>query len=517
MFLLVCLASSGYIPLRQSKVFAYDTIKNASDISYLSESHDRLFVLGANPSNVMNQYLLSTLIHSQHIYPDVQFALATAKAAKQWLNESYPLAPFLIIVEKQVVTAVIGPIESEATLMNLIDLHVTEARAPISNTTIFMQRLYAAPTTIVTLPDNFSKGLFFARATGKALGPVNVLTVTPSIAEEFGIKDGECGVFRKIDKFFETFPCTQWNLISHGRPTFTVSNRKTTFLDCDQVIFRSNYWLTNATVFEMLIDLGGRYPEYRFVLVDEIPEIRAYFPHLDDPWASFVVANFGEKSYYDTSDYVTPDMVNESTMDMRIWGRQIAAALDDIKSGKVPKRWMSEDEAAESYTDLTRVVGSTYDAAISNETADVLMLFSRPKCVKCQAVQRKMSALREKVNNSDYAFAIIDQKYNQVEGGLPVAAAPCVIMWTRGKRDVWVLPLERYELIVWMTQKYGTRPHRVVANLTGWAKMDKVESRAEELAGWLKPEFASRLRATVRDLRADVKAANRKMDVGEDL
>jgi hypothetical protein len=210
-------------------------------------------------------------------------------------------------------------------------------------------------------------------------------------------------------------------------------------------------------------------------------------------------------------------MVNESTIDMRIWGRQIAAALDDIKSVKVPKRWISEDEAAESYTDLTRVVGSTYDAAISNETADVVMLFSRPKCVKCQAVQRKMSALKEKVNSSDYVFAIIDQKYNQVEGGLPVASAPCVIMWTRGKRDVWVLPLERYELIVWMTQKYGTRPHRVVANLTGWTKMDKVKSRAEELAGWLKPEFASRLRYTVHHLRAHVKSINRKVDLGEDL
>jgi hypothetical protein len=267
----------------------------------------------------------------------------------------------------------------------------------------------------------------------------------------------------------------------------------------------------------MLIELGGRYPDYRFVVVDAIRKIRAYFPDLDTKFAGVVIANFGAMYYYNTSEYVTPDMVDEATFDMRVWGRQIAAALDDIKAGRLKKQWITENENPESYTELTRIVGRTYEAAVNNQTADLVLLFSRSKCVKCQAIQRKMASLREKANSSNYLFAVINQKYNQIEGGLPVAAAPCVIMWSRGKKDIRVLPLERYELIVWMTNRYGTKPHHVQANLTGWHKMDKVQRRADELAEWLKPEFASRLRATVRDLKADVKAANENVDVGEDL
>jgi hypothetical protein len=147
-----------------------------------------------------------------------------------------------------------------------------------------------------------------------------------------------------------------------------------------------------------------------------------------------------------------------------------------------------------------------YEEIVGNRTVDVVVAFQRSRCQRCASVVRKMRQFAEDLeaaNRTDFLFFTIDHTRNQIPGGLPATASPCVVFYPAHKKEVYVLPFESRQYLVWLTAKYAANPHGIQPKLASRKKLDKAASRITELEKIVKPELVNGLRRTFEDLKAD--------------
>jgi hypothetical protein len=503
MLLFLRLASSVFVFRNITHQFSSRPLNDSSQLSPLIASHDRVIVLGASAAD---ETLWTTFANAQHFYPDALLVPVLSRQLKRWVRPPLPeLPPYLLVFDRQNVTAFVGPVDSDPSLINLIDLYATESRPTLAKKPYVIQALNGAPVTVVTTPSTFQAGLGLVRGSGH---PINVIVAGADVAKELGIE--KCGVFRLIDSDLEPFDCSVEQFELHSRPPFQVSHRRIRHLPDDLVLVRVGR--TDTGVTDALVELGTSFPEFRIVFMrDEETEklrwtIGGWFK---DGYTAVAVTNLSGLSFFETAGYITGDLCKESTFNVTSWKEQLSKLLSDIRSGALERRYRSEPIEDALPGHIQKAVGLNYEEIVGNRNVDVVVAFQRSRCQKCASVVRKMRRFAEDLeaaNCPDFLFFTIDHTRNQIPGGLPATASPCVLFYPAHKKEVYVLPFESRQYLIWLTGKYAANPHGIRPKLASQKKLDKAASRIAELEKIVKPELVEPLRKTFGDLRADVQA-----------
>jgi hypothetical protein len=244
----------------------------------------------------------------------------------------------LLVIDHQNVTAFVGPVDSDPTLINLVDLYATESRPTIAKKPHVIQALNGAPATVITTPGTFRAGLGLVRGSVRA---TNVVVARADVAKELGIE--KCGVFRLTDSNLEPFDCSAEQFASHSRPPFQVSHRRIHHLPDDLVLVRVGR--AGPEVTDALVELGTAFPEFRIVLMrdEETEKVRWTVGRwFKDGYAAVAVTNLRGLSYFESAEYIAGDLRNESTFNVTLWKEQISKLLSDIRSGALQRRYRSE-------------------------------------------------------------------------------------------------------------------------------------------------------------------------------
>jgi hypothetical protein len=80
------------------------------------------------------------------------------------------------------------------------------------------------------------------------------------------------------------------------------------------------------------------------------------------------------------------------------------------------------------------------------------------------------------------------------------------VLYTAKSKQVRVLPLESYDVLLWFANKYASVPHPIAFALPGVDALAKIQKRAGQLALYLSEEGRAGLEQSLNDLRADIEA-----------
>jgi hypothetical protein len=470
-----------------------------SEVEAVLNKTDLLIGLAAKPRD---SQLIARFFDAQSLFPDAHFELFTPLDFKKVVPK-VPRSPYLVLFEGNELKALVGQIDSETTLAFLLDLYVTKSRPVIDS---LEGALFGAPVTIIARPDQFEA----AYNLSLLAGPANVVTVTERIATELGFNQSECALFRKDDLAFATFACRPDGYKANIAPKFAYYDEKQLKHSRD-LIFAFHSKEPEENVTEFLTQLGKKYRDFRFVYAPRgetyvlTDFLRVVFHH---PYTHIAVINFSARFHYDLSSLVTREQFDEEPFNATVWRRRIHRIVKAVRNGELPKIYQSDYETDPEAGNIQSVVGTNYGKYVLNESVDTFVFYHKPTCPTCMSVFRNVfrpfANAVEKYSNLSYQFVHIDTSSNRVPEGFPVWKTGTIALFPAPWNQVKVLPLEKYEVLLWFAHKYASVRHPIPFELPDNETLDQIQERIDELSLYMNEDNRAVLRAVMIDIKADI-------------
>lgn len=514
-------AAAKFINYKISDRLFIETV-NQTGIEKIVNEHSTVVALAADAED---SHLINSYVHLEPLYPDAHFAVVHTKDMDKFLDGKCPSYPFISIIRDKTVEITFGPIRDDNTMMYLIDLWLTKQRKVLSDQTALVAAFGGAPRTLIMREKDFQKGLDIAKITSITIGPANVVLVDESLAKIIGMKQSDCGLYRRDDAFLTVVRgCNAESYKRIVRPDFGPADRLTKKSKELVVAFRTNRGSRNpeSPVFSILGQLGGHFKDMKFVIADkEFAKTVKDFTKEDD-WdateTNVAVMDFKNGWYYNTSSVFTPSMKNE-TFDPQLWGNNLASFLYQVKNHAIPKSYISEKPASKSDDLMQKAVGKDIKKRLEEADTDVFVLYLKPKCPPCSKLFSKVKGLVDKLEDLNYTDArilIYDVESNQHAGGNAVNGdqAPTLFMYpVNDKKNPKVCPYASDDVVTWFAAKYAAKPHNLTYTLPNSNKMQQIEEEAGKLARKLGGKLGDAVRQQLADLKADAAPAEQQNEL----
>jgi hypothetical protein len=507
---LVALSVSYFIPhqFERSKV---PPAVNLSALTALVNSTDHVFV------GAFKKYyqLISSFMTSRRLFLNYTFTLSTRAVIRALTGENIPVTPLVAVFDHGKMTGVLGPIDSPGTLIHLIDLYARRARPVVDK---LDGSLTGAPYTVVSLPEQFDTAFGIAKQVGLA----NLITVTPKVYSELDLTSSQCALYRGYDSELVPFDCPPSDIKPYTKPLIigaTYGSFRRIVKGGEHILaFRSDS--SPAEAADLLRELAPDFPDFQFVyfgynestLVTD--EIQRLFTELT---TDAVVLNFSARYHYNLTAHVPPDLLTE-VFNKEAWRVVLNELLRQVRSGQIPKIYLSEPASERAEGILQRLVGATYLESVLNESVNEFVYFVEAGCQFCRStvspLYRRFSDAVQEANETEYEFGTLDFASNYREGGFPATGTPVILLYPKGdKENIKVLPYESFDVFAWFAAKYASKPHAVRYKMPTEETLVKVEERVEQLKKVIRPYLIPVLEQELQELKADIARAKETEEV----
>jgi hypothetical protein len=146
----------------------------------------------------------------------------------------------------------------------------------------------------------------------------------------------------------------------------------------------ASYIFTDDQV-DFLFEIGTRFPTFMVGCAgdDVFPYIKQVLGRPPLSPAEIVVFNFDQMVHYDTSEFFTRTMLTGPFFKEQ-WVSAAVRLLTQIQNGDLKPAYISEPEPTEQPSIITKLVGTTYERFVMDETKDVIVMFKREECPHCE-------------------------------------------------------------------------------------------------------------------------------------
>jgi hypothetical protein len=497
---------SVFVPVNITQRVSFETVQLDSLKDAVATHETVVACVGTSADSA----LIAAFVNAKTLFRQASFVVAYPRDMKEWVNQTVPERPYLVFIKSQAVTAIVGPIDDETTLLTTIDLHLTRNRPTLETDAQLLSSLNGAPTTIIGLPRQFSKAFDIAKATGATFGPANVVAISPELYESVQLQPRHCAVFRRDDLMIEPFECTLSNYKKTVRPGFFRAKPKIAKWSDHVVAVYTHQPLFN-NVSQLLGALGAHFKDVKFVYFN------ARYAHLISDFTretfnnsviNVVALNFTGGYYFNISHIITDELKSNTTFDGRKWHAALIQLCYQIRAKTLQKIYRSETVPPKSPGVIQKLVGSDYGETVTDASKDVFVMFTKPRCEICDKLYSMYRGIAQVVSRSDNSslFTSIDVRLNSVEGGFPLKTVPSIVLFPKAnKTDIKILIHESYDVMKWFAEKYTGKP---VTH--DWGKQEdifSIKKRIARLSAKEGPEVAAILNNEFDDVKLDIIAA----------
>ncbi|OHT12252.1 hypothetical protein TRFO_18059 [Tritrichomonas foetus] len=431
------IAFSVYIPFSLTETLSIETA-NDEILHKLIEENPIVIALSCSQKDA---YILASFSNAESLFPEAKFVAVFPLSLRNFLNQSVPSDPYFAIIKNGVPTAVVGQIDDESTLLYMIDLHLYGTRPVLNSQSELIAALGESPITLMSSYKQFDNTFSLAKEVMPTVGPVNVISLAPSVISDINMKPNECAIYRKVDNALEPFDCSKNTFLNISKTTFDFATidklRNSQKL---AVLFHSPEIKPEHT--ELVFVLGSHFRDFNFFfLKDEKTKefVNAFYERQFCNGLNFGIVDVKNNFIYEVNDYITDELKNATEFDAQIWLNSIAQLINALNLGQVPKTPKSEPIPKPSDLPIKKIVGLNYFDFVLETNMDVLVLFVKPRSNECAEMFTEFRKVAEDSianNNTNLKFAFMDATVNQIDGGLyPIPGQPSILLYPAANKS----------------------------------------------------------------------------------
>jgi len=368
----VCLSISAFIPYEYTSSGILDHYDGQSfyDLLYDSDIFVAL-IIGSEPNDDTRIAIDSLASISTQFSRKSKFGVIVDNQIPNITDSIGLQAPYLILFnEGNIVVAFDIPEDDNELLLQfrtLFDGPKGTART-IDELYSMLGMLEGA---IISRQDDFVDSFVLLTSTLPHLGTCDLVSATDEVFKEIGAGSYPFAFFRRTDMVIIPFENNTQSLMNVSRPLYHVLSDDD-FQQPEALYATIIVPQYNGEFHDMVMKIAQQSPDFAFGILTE-PSF-AYAEGLLNKtltsFPDFAIFDYDHGYYFPTNDAFSGMEINE------LWVEKVTQFLDEIRDGKVLKKYISEEIPNEEINQpLHKVVGSNYEDFIHDNTNDVMMAY----------------------------------------------------------------------------------------------------------------------------------------------